>query len=257
MYIGDRVRMFRQLMGWTQEYAGALLGIKQRTYTRLETVRRTVAYQDRIKDFAMLVGVRSAYLLYGAPPAIAKGWLYYEVPPRNLRPEKGRIPPRAINDLRYTVDELLAQFLWEHSVKTYRVGKVHEELRYYTYQIAPEATLTIKASGEFVHRLDLLSEKLSLRLEKQVTINDIGEVSEGMNPDDAQTIVKLYSALGIKLWADFVEEFKDVKKELHSMQEEVKAKALRRLCLMILDLGVDPGDVWKELQRLRKSKEQE
>ncbi|RLB37080.1 MAG: hypothetical protein DRH12_14840, partial [Deltaproteobacteria bacterium] len=247
MYIGDRIRMFRQLMGWTQQYAGALLGLKQRSYARLETARRTVAYQERIKDFAMLIGVRSAYLLYGAPPAIAKGWLYYELPPRNLRPEKARITPKALNDLRYTINELFPQFLWEHSVKTYSVGQVSEELRYYNYPIAPEATLTIKASREFIEQLDLVSEKVSLTLEKKVSINDIGEVSEGMNPDDAQTLVKLYSALGIKLWADFLEEFKDVQEKLHSRQDEVEAKALRRLCMMILDLGVDPADVWKEL----------
>ena len=202
----------------------------------------------------MLLGVRSAYILHGAPPAIDKGWLYYELPPKKLRSKKGHIPPRAINDLRYTVDELFAQFLWEHSVKTYRIGIVSQQLRYYAYQIAPDAILTIKASGEFVHRLDLLSERLSLTLEKQVTIKDIGDISEGQNPDDAKQIGKLYRDLGINLWANLLSDFDQIRKDLKSRLDKAKAQALKNLCMMILDLGVDPADVSKELERLRKSR---
>ena len=255
MNTADRIRMFRQLMGWTQEYAGALLGLKQRDYARIETVRRTASYENLIKDFAMLIGVRFAYLMYGTPPAIAKGWLYFELPPKKLRQAKGRIPPRAINDLRHAVDELFPQFLWEHFVQSYRLGELNHHLRYYTYQIAPHATLTIKAIGEFCERLDLISEKLSLSLDKFVTISDIGEISEDQNPDDAKVIAKLYSELGIKVWADFLKEFEQIRPKLESSREGVRQKALERLCIMILDLGVDPADVWRKLEEIRKSRD--
>jgi len=262
LILGARLRLFRVFMGYNQKHLADFLGLTQRQYASLERATGVTGYRERLEHFSLIVGIRKDYLAYGRPPAIETGWLFYDIPPKAWDNWFHSIRGKAYSDLRPIIDNNFREFLIDHSVKQFAIGELPEGLRYYVFPIAPQASCVLRVVVDFWPNFDAITEKLNLELVEHAQMYDVdtpSNLTPGQNLDNIETLLQLHDRLGLtqltKTWRSLKKLTRDIKTADRIKDENLKRKRLRELCLKIMDLGVDPADVWEELKSIQKDRQ--
>jgi len=255
------VKLFRLLMGWSQRYTADLVGVSQRQFAKIEALKMRVGptYRKAIESLCMIAGVRSRYLVEGIAPAIKTGWLYYDVPP--VRWEQMHAGAKTVMeyDLRKALQSSFVELMTEHSVREYRIGQLGEEARYYVYAITGEASLVLNVRRDYWEYLDEGAEELGLSLVENVEIPEAERgsfLTPGQDLKDLERVIEIHERLGIGVMAKFWRNIKEITKGVERADEKRKQEMLRKIIIEIMNLGVDPADVWKEWERVKREKEQ-
>jgi len=166
-----------------------------------------------------------------------------------------RIKGKILTDVSNAIHMFLGEVLYEHSTKGYRVGEMSSNDMYFVYQISPQATLVLRAHGRYIGDLEEVARKYNLTLEELVSIKDADNVDIVDGKKEIEKVIELHRRIGIPKLAVFYDQVKGISAEMKLADERAREQAMRRLCIALLDLGVDPADVFAELERLQKERE--
>lgn len=255
MKAAEKIKLLRILNCLSQEYLANIIGLRQKHVAHIESGKRFIEAKI-IKNLADFFGCSVVWLGKNKGPAVEKGWLYVEIPTKEIKTLSKPLKNRQINKIERALSDLFEKFLKRGKVKKYSVVEITEaKQKFYVFQLSRKSSLILKASPEFFGVIEAVIQDTKVKQVKTGAIEkQLSDLISHPGSSEMTCVLELHNICGFnniaKHWKDSLFE-----NERHRREQIIYRQWVNKVCREIVNNRIKHEDILNALNTYCESKD--